>query len=85
MSEYDVAKLVKRNLEAELKATSDALEAATEGKMYPNGLVTDECKATEEYKAAKKANNLAFEQLRAFNGAFMKKYKKEMMAERRNR
>jgi hypothetical protein len=49
------------------------------------GLTPDHIKALPEWKEAKKAFEKSFVELRNFNGWFVKQFKKEYAAERKNR
>jgi hypothetical protein len=73
--------------QAELYQITDKASAAlNEFAKYgsgPMGLTPDHVKAMPEWIKAKRDFDLAFAQLRAFNGWFNKMYKKEIKAERR--
>jgi hypothetical protein len=49
------------------------------------GLVPDRIRETPEYQTVKKAVDKNFAELRNFNGWFVKTFKKEIQADRRNR
>ena len=63
-----------------------ALDAASESSRQfprePNGLTPDAVKFSAPYREAKRAYDLAFAQLRDFNGRYVRVFKKEIQAER---
>lgn len=77
----------------EAKATSDALSAEVDRlstilntfPVGPMGLVSDEVRASAEFRAAKGQYATAFQRLRAFNGSFTKTFRKEIAQSRHNR
>lgn len=77
---YEEAKVIREQLYAELDRASDALKGYPKG---PMGLTPDHIKFSPEYRAKKQAFDLIFSKLRAFNGHFVKLFKKEIQAERR--
>lgn len=80
--DYEMDKECQVYLEHAVDVTSAVMKAFPKGDM---GLTPDDIKASDTYKAAHKAYNTAFARLRAFNAVFVKKYKKELAAERREK
>lgn len=78
-TDYYLYKQAAALLDKEVSITSKALQKFPRGAM---GLTPDDVKATPEWKAAKKAFDDAFNKLRKFNAVFVKKYKKEIAADR---
>ncbi len=77
---YCIDKAAKNVLEEQVKAASKKLNE------YPreaNGLTPASTKAMVGWQEAKIAYGNAFNSLRKFNGAFCKRYKKEIRAERK--
>jgi len=68
-SDYDAA---IRNLKA--------IPGVGSGQM---GLTPDDVRARPDYRIAKAAMDKAFAELRAFNAVYVKRYKKELAAERK--
>jgi hypothetical protein len=81
---YQVAKVARDQLEADLTRAGVPLKAFPTGT-GPMGLTADDVKFSPEYRAAKKVYDAAFARLRAFNGDFVKKFAKEIRAERNSR
>lgn len=82
---FEEAKLHKQNLEAQNKIDSDKLnefEKFGEGVM---GMTPDHVREMPEWQLAKRNFQVSFNQLREFNGWYVKTFKKELLAERRNR
>lgn len=77
--EYEQAKKIRDELEAEVAKHQKALKGYPKGEM---GLTPDEIKNSPEYKAHKQNFNNAFEKLRTFNASFTKKFKKQIAADR---
>lgn len=82
---YQEAKAYKANLEAINDAASKALQAFDSLGKSSMGMTPDHIKAIPEYQAAKKAYDISFNNLRNFNGQFMKVFKKEVKEEQRNK
>lgn len=80
---YQEAKAYKTNLEAINDAASDALQAFDKLGKSSMGMTPDHVKAMPEYQAAKLAYAVSFNNLRNFNGQFMKVFKKEIQADRK--
>ncbi len=77
---YTQAKAERDRLEALHKEASRTLD---QFPRLPNGLHTDDVKATPEYQQARQRSARAFANLQAFNAQFVKTYKKEIRDERR--
>lgn len=82
---YQEAKAYKSNLEAINDAASIALQEFDKLGKSSMGMTPDHVKAMPEYQAAKKAYDISFNNLRNFNGQFMKVFKKEVKEEQRNK
>jgi len=83
---YEEAKAYGEELMERNKIDSDNLKFFDE--IYGRssmGLTPDHVKALPEWKEAKETFNRSFAELRSFNAWFTKTFKKEYMAERRNR
>lgn len=80
---YQEAKAYKANLEAINDAASEALQAFDKLGKSSMGMTPEHVKAMPEYQAAKKAYDISFNNLRNFNGQFMKVFKKEVQADRK--
>ncbi|MGE5732779.1 MAG: hypothetical protein ACM37U_12605 [Gemmatimonas sp.] len=78
-SAFEQAKAEGAALESELSAAEQELKVFPRG---PMGLTPDAVKALPEYRAAKARVDKAFARLRAFNGVFVKRFAKELRAER---
>lgn len=76
---WEEAKAQSDAINAEVDAASAALDVFPKGAM---NLTPDDVKASPDYRAAKARYDKAFAKLRAFNASFVKKYKKELRAER---
>lgn len=77
--DYALDKAHKDSLEIEVNFHSVRLKAFPR---LANGLTPDNIKVMSEYQAVKRAYDIAFHNLREFNGAFVKRYKKELSVER---
>jgi len=83
MTTFETAKSQRALIEAELASLGAILRAfRSEAEIGPMGLTPDHIKAMPEWKAAKHNYQVAFEKLRKFNAVFVKKFKKELAAER---
>jgi len=78
---FKEALALAEKLERETAKAGEQLKsiAAPSGKM---GLTPDAVKSSPKYKEAKAAYDEAFARMRAYNGVFVKKYKKELAAYR---
>jgi len=83
--DYTEAKKIKAELEAALDVASKTLNAIPGVGSGAMGLTPDAVKFSTEYRVAKTAYEKAFKNMRAFNGWFTKTFKKEYLAERRER
>lgn len=76
---YEIAKTQSVLLNANYSAASSALKA------FPRtakGLTPESVKSIPAWQKAKKAYDDTFRELRAFNAIYVKKYKKELAADR---
>ncbi len=76
---FEDAKAEQAVINREVDAASDALQTFPRG---PTGLPPEAVRVTPEYQAANARFKKAFARLRAFNGPFVKKFAKELRAER---
>lgn len=79
MHTYEEDKLMKEAIELEVSALSQILHRFPRGAL---GLVREDIKRTDAYKEASSQYAAAFAKLRGFNERFVKKYAKEIRAER---
>lgn len=77
---YAVAKELKACAESRVQAAGMALKKFSR---LPNSLTPDHVKTSQDYRQSKTEFNLAFSELRAFNGIFLKRFKAEIKADRR--
>ena len=82
---YLDAKIYKEALYAKNDKASEELQAFDKLGKSEMGMTPDHIKAMPEWKAAKRAFDVSFAELRAFNGWFMKTFKKEVKEEQRNK
>lgn len=82
---YLDAKTYKEALYAKNDKASEELRAFDKLGKSEMGMTPDYVKAMPEWKAAKRAYDVSFAELRAFNGWFMKTFKKEVKEEQRNK
>lgn len=82
---YLDAKTYKEALYAKNDKASEELQAFDKLGKSEMGMTPDYVKAMPEWKAAKRAYDVSFAELRAFNGWFMKVFKKEVKEEQRNK
>lgn len=83
--DYAVAKQAKQLFERNHIEAAAKLAAIPGVGSGPMGLTPDSVKSTPEFQTAWQAERKAFEALRQFNGAFVKKFRKEIQMERRQR
>lgn len=81
---YEEAKAYRDEMEKRHKIDSDNIKQFDQYKITM-GIVPDHIRETPEYQAAKKAVDKNFTELRNFNGWFVKTFKKEILADRKNR
>lgn len=79
---FEEAKAEGVLVEKEMSAAQAAIDAFPRG---PMGLTPDAVRATPEWRAAKARVDKAFARLRAFNAVFVKRFAKELRAERAER
>lgn len=82
MTTYEEAKAESALVEKEMFEAQAAIDAFPRG---PMGLTPDAVRATPEWRAAKTRVDKAFARLRAFNAVFVKRFAKELRAERDER
>lgn len=82
---YTQAKLARDALEQANIAADKALKAIPGINSGPMGLTPDSVKSSDVYKAAKRDFDTTWQALRDFNSAFVRKYKKEIAADRKAR
>lgn len=80
--EYATEKAKQDELNELVKMTSEALKEFPQGV---NGITPDYVKTHPDYIIARAASKKAFENLRSFNAIFVKKFKKEIRANRRHK
>lgn len=85
MSFFDVAKQSKTMLESALDGADKALKAFDQYGKNEMGMTPDFVKAMPEWQQAKKEFDKAFAELRTFNGWYVKTFKKEIAADRKNK
>jgi hypothetical protein len=81
---YQEAKLYRDEMEKRHKIDSDKLKEFDQYRIAM-GIVPDHIRETPEYQMLKKAVDKNFAELRNFNGWYVKTFKKEILADRRNR
>ena len=82
MTEFTAAKEARDEINARLTAASEKMNHYPRGTI---GLTPDEIKATPEWRANRTECDAIFQELRRFNQKFVKRFAKEIRAERRNR
>jgi hypothetical protein len=81
---YQEAKLYRDEMEKRHKIDSDKLKEFDQYRIAM-GIVPDHIRETPEYQILKKAVDKNFAELRNFNGWYVKTFKKEIQADRKNR
>jgi hypothetical protein len=81
---YEEAKAYREEMEARHKIDLNNLKTFNKYRIAM-GIVPDHIRETPEYQTAKKAVDKNFAELRNFNQWFVKTFKKEIQADRRNR
>lgn len=76
---FEEARAEEALVEKEMSEAQAAIDAFPRG---PMGLTPDAVRALPEYRAAKARVDKAFARLRAFNAVFVKRFAKELRAER---
>lgn len=80
---FEQAKAIAAQFEAQVRTASEALQVFPRtGSM---GMTPDEVKFSPEFSQAQSTFDWAFKQQRAFNSVFLRRFKKELAAERRQR
>ena len=85
MSLFHAAKQGKAILENALDAADKALKAFDKYGKNEMGMTPDHVKEMPEWQQAKKEFDKAFSELRNFNGWYLKTFKKEIAAERKEK
>ena len=80
--DFKAAKAEHDRLDNEMKEASKRLKNYPTGKM---GLTPDHVKNTTNWKRDKENFDRAFRTLRSYNGVYVKKFKRELKAERDER
>lgn len=80
MTTYLQAKSNKKSLEALLQNACNAMQVFPKCEM---GITPDDVKKSESFQLAKKAYDIAFQNVRNFNGFFIKTFKKEYAQDRK--
>jgi hypothetical protein len=81
---YQEAKLYRDEMEKRHKIDSDNLKTFDKYKISM-GIVPDHIRETPEYQIVSKAVDKNFAELRNFNKWYVKTFKKEIQADRKNR
>ena len=79
---FSIFKATRDALDAELSAATKSLKAIPGHASGPMGLTPDAVKALPAWQAARARLDRAFAAVRAFNGANVKRYARELKAER---
>lgn len=79
---YPMARQIRDRIQAEAETAGARLRAIPGVGSGQIGLTPDSVKATAEYQSARAAWETAFERLRAFNGEYCQRFKREIRAER---
>ena len=85
MSLFHIAKQSKTMLENALDAADKALKAFDKYGKSEMGMTPDFVREMPEWQQAKKEFDKAFAELRNFNGWYVKTFKKEITAERKEK
>ena len=85
MTLFHAAKQSKAMLEYSLDAADKALKAFDKYGKSEMGMTPDFVKAMPEWQQSKKEYDKAFAELRNFNGWYVKTFKKEISAERKEK
>lgn len=83
--QFIIAKQRKKAMETALDVAGKALKAFDSYGKTEMGLTPDHVKAMPEWQQAKQEYDLAFTQLRDFNCWYVKTFKKEIAAERKEK
>lgn len=82
---FAIAKVTAQLLDADFNAACKVLKAITSVGSGPFGLTPDSVKLMPQYRIAKAHVDKTFAELRAFNQTYVKRFKKELAAERKAR
>ena len=85
MSPFHIAKQSKAMLENALGVADKALKAFDKYGKSEMGMTPDFVRAMPEWQQSKKEFDKAFTELRNFNGWYVKTFKKEISAERKEK
>jgi hypothetical protein len=80
-TDYAQAKTVRDQLEADLRESGSALKALSGGGVM--NMTPDHVRRTSEWQQAKRRADAALAALQAFNTVFVRRFKKEIAADRR--
>jgi hypothetical protein len=83
-ADYAQAKVRRDELEAAVDKADKVLKALSGGSVI-DGRVPDEVRATPEWQAAKRESAAAFAALQRYNSVFVRRFRREMRQDRRNR
>lgn len=81
---FTESKELKNKLENKCEEFSNVLRSFS-GDKNTIGLLPDSVRLTPEYRFARKQYDEAFKALRSFNSIFVKKFKKELAQERKDK
>lgn len=79
---YETAKAKSIELNSRVNVTCKALRSIEGVGSGPTGLTSATVRKSKQYREAKAAFDAAFKELRAFNGVYVKTYRKEIKEER---
>lgn len=79
---YTEAKAKKKEIDEKVSQLGEVLRSYPKNE---SGLTPDEVKFSDAYRLDKARFNVAFEEQRQFNQAYVKQYKKELALERKNK
>jgi hypothetical protein len=83
--DYAAAKARRDDLEAAHRAATARLCAESGTERGAFGMIPDAVKAKPEWRSAYRAERVAFETLRTFNGWYVKRFASELRADRARR
>lgn len=85
MLQFDIAKAARAQLVARVDEALEAFAPFEAMRPAPGRLIPDEVKRGRDYQVAKGRLDGAMQAYRDFNGMFVKRFKKELAAERKAR
>jgi hypothetical protein len=80
--DYEGFKAARAVVDAEVDSASKELKKFPRGNM---GLTPDDVKNSPEFKSTKRAYDVAFKKLQTLNKTYVKRFKKELAADRKAR